>query len=123
MNQIIRTLWLSAFILFFSTSLMAQEKEQGMASYYHDKFEGRSTASGEPYSKIKYTAAHRTLAFGTRVRVTNLENNKSVIVTVNDRGPFVKGRVIDVSRAAATELGFVDQGVARVEIEVLTEKD
>lgn len=97
----------------------AQTTETGQASFYSDKFEGQKTASGELYRASKMTAAHRTLPFGTRVKVTNSSNNRSVIVTINDRGPFVKGRIIDLSKAAAKKLGFIDQGVTRVKVELL----
>ncbi len=97
----------------------AQSTEMGMASFYSDKFEGQQTASGEIYKASKMTAAHRTLPFGTRVKVTNLSNNRSVTVTVNDRGPFVKDRIIDLSKAAATKLDYIDQGVTKVKIEPL----
>lgn len=91
----------------------------GKASYYADKFHGRSTASGEKYDKRKLTAAHRNLPFGTRVRVRNLKNNRSVIVRINDRGPFVKGRIVDLSRAAAERIDMVRDGVVSVKVEVL----
>jgi rare lipoprotein A len=90
-----------------------------MASYYHSKFQGRPTASGEVYNETELTGAHRTLPFGTRVRVTNLANDQSVVVRINDRGPFIKGRIIDVSRRAARELGFIVQGTTKVHVEVL----
>ena len=92
----------------------------GIASYYHPGLIGRLTANGERYSDLALTAAHRTLDLGTRVRVTNLENLRSVVVTVNDRGPYAKGRVIDLSRRAARLLGFVHEGVAKVRVEPLT---
>lgn len=92
---------------------------EGVASYYHDSLHGNPTASGAPYDKGDYTAAHRKLPFGTRVRVVNLENNRSVLVEVTDRGPFVKGRIIDLSRRAAKDLGIIKEGVANVRIEVL----
>ena len=97
--------------------------QTGKASFYSDKFEGTKTASGERYKKKKLTGAHKTLPFGTRVKVTNLANNQSVEVVINDRGPYVDGRVIDVSRAAAEKLGFVNQGLAEVKIEVLDPGD
>ena len=98
----------------------AHERGQvGRASYYHDFFDGRKTASGETFSSQMLTAAHRTLEFGTRVRVTNLSNLKSVVVTINDRGPYVSGRIIDLSRRAASVLGFVRNGVTRVRVEPL----
>lgn len=93
--------------------------ERGRASYYGDEFEGRRTASGERYDGDAMTAAHRTLPFGTRVRVTNLDNGKSVEVVVNDRGPHRAGRVIDLSRHAAEELGMMRAGTARVAVEVV----
>ncbi|MEJ2004951.1 MAG: septal ring lytic transglycosylase RlpA family protein [Cyclobacteriaceae bacterium] len=104
----------------FSTPVFAQSA-RGKASYYADKFEGRPTASGEKYRRNKFTAAHRKLPFGTIIRVTNLENQREVIVTVNDRGPFVKGRIIDLSRAAAESLDFIMQGTADVEVEVISD--
>ncbi len=91
----------------------------GKASYYSDKFHGRRTASGSTYNKNELTAAHRTLDFGTIVRVTNILNNKIVVVKITDRGPFVTGREIDLSRAAAEQLGMIQSGVIDVKIEVL----
>lgn len=91
----------------------------GMASYYGKRFHGRRTASGQRFDQHAMTAAHRTLRFGTKVRVTNVRSGRSVIVTINDRGPFVRGRVIDVSRAAASRLGMIGSGVAPVRLEVL----
>ncbi|RYY99676.1 MAG: septal ring lytic transglycosylase RlpA family protein [Chitinophagaceae bacterium] len=107
-------LLLSALLLLSSCARTLTES--GKASYYADKFEGRKTANGETFRQKKYTAAHRTLPFGTRVKVTNLDNGKTVKVKVNDRGPFVAGRIIDLSRAAAGDLGLVQSGVARVQI-------
>jgi rare lipoprotein A len=92
--------------------------EEGMASYYADSLNGNATASGEPYNKDDMTAAHRTLEFGTRVKVTNLANGKSVTVRINDRGPHTKARIIDVSGAAAVKLGLLDSGTAKVNLEV-----
>jgi len=93
--------------------------ERGMASWYGPNFHGRRTANGETYDMHGLTAAHRTLPFGTWVRVTNLDNGRSVDLRINDRGPFAKGRVIDVSYAAAERLEMVGPGTARVEIRVL----
>jgi len=93
--------------------------EGGMASFYGRAFNGRRTASGEAFDMTAMTAAHRTLPFGTLVRVTNPDNGHSVVVRINDRGPFHGGRVIDVSRAAATELGMIGPGRARVELAVV----
>jgi len=92
----------------------------GAASFYHPALDGRLTASGATFDSHLLTAAHRTLQFGTRVRVTNLVNLRSVVVTINDRGPFVRGRIIDLSRQAAAALGFVRNGIARVRVEPLT---
>lgn len=101
----------------------AGQVQHGKASFYADKFEGRPTASGQKYRHNKLTAAHKTLPFGTKVKVTNTANNKTVEVIVNDRGPWVEGRVIDVSRAAAEALGFVNQGLADVQLEVIDPGD
>ncbi|HEX3112882.1 MAG TPA: septal ring lytic transglycosylase RlpA family protein [Candidatus Eisenbacteria bacterium] len=92
----------------------------GIASFYHSSLVGNLTANGERYDEGALTAAHRTLGLGTRVRVTNLENRRSVVVTVNDRGPYAKGRIIDLSRRAARVLGFVHDGVTKVKVEPLT---
>ncbi len=116
------------FFLFFgllamlSTALKAQVQE-GTASYYADKFEGKPTASGEKYKHAKLTAAHRTLPFGTVLRVTNTQTGQSAEVRVNDRGPFVKNRVLDVSKSAAEALGFLNKGLAVVKIEVIDAGD
>jgi len=93
--------------------------ESGKASYYAMKFSGRKTASGEIYDSNKMTAAHPSLPFGTRVRVTNLYNNTSVVVRINDRGPHVKSRIIDLSYAAAQQLDIISKGIADVAVEVL----
>ena len=92
--------------------------EEGSASYYADSLSGNPTASGEPYDKDALTAAHRTLAFDTMVRITNLDNGKTVVVRINDRGPHTKNRIIDVSGAAAKQLGLIDSGTAKVRLEV-----
>lgn len=91
----------------------------GLASWYGREFDGRRTASGERFDMNRLTAAHRTLPFNTRVRVTNLENGRSVEVRINDRGPFVEGRIIDLSYRAARKIGMVKPGLARVRLEVL----
>jgi rare lipoprotein A len=91
----------------------------GVASWYGGRFHGRQTASGETYDMYALTAAHRSLPFGTRVRVTNLDNGRSVVLRINDRGPFVKRRIIDVSRRAAEDLGFIRDGLTRVRVEVI----
>lgn len=107
-------------LLFFSVSSIAQKLQtEGIASYYADKFVGRTTADGSKYKHNKLTAAHKTLPFDTKVKVTNLSNKKSVIVVINDRGPFVKGRIIDLSKSAAKKLDFIDDGITKVKIKVL----
>jgi rare lipoprotein A len=93
--------------------------EVGLASYYGDALQGRHTASGERFDMHALTAAHRTLPFNTRVEVTNLENGRSVVVRINDRGPYVEGRVIDLSQAAARELRFLGRGTTRVRLKVV----
>jgi rare lipoprotein A len=108
---------LAIVIALLSTNLIAQV-QTGKASFYADKFEGTITSSGEKYRHNKLTAAHKTLPFGTKVRVTNLGNNKTVDVVINDRGPYVDGRIIDLSRSAAEELGFENYGLADVKLEV-----
>jgi rare lipoprotein A len=92
--------------------------EKGAASYYADSLSGNPTTSGEPYDKNALTAAHRTLPFDTMVKVTNLDNGKTVVVRINDRGPHTKSRIIDVSGAAAVQLGLIDSGTAKVRLEV-----
>lgn len=91
----------------------------GLASWYGKPYHGRRTASGEVYNMYGVSAAHRTLPFGTRVRVTRLDNGRSIVVRINDRGPFVRGRIIDLSYGAAKKLGMVQEGVVKVRIEVL----
>lgn len=99
--------------------VVSQVLEGGTASYYGRKFQGRPTASGERFDMNGLTAAHRTLPFGSRLRVTNPRNGKSVIVRINDRGPYSGHRVIDLSRAAAEQIGIVGTGHGRVELELL----
>lgn len=97
-------------------------KKNAIASYYHDKFNGRKTASGSIFNNKNYTAAHKTLPFGTKVRVTNLKNSKEIIVEINDRGPFIKGRQLDLSKKAFMDLAQnKNNGVLNVKIEVLPE--
>lgn len=95
------------------------ESTVGTASYYGKGFAGKPTASGEIFNPNAMTAAHKTYSFGTKVRIVNLKNNKTVVVRINDRGPYVEGRIIDLSRGAAEKIGMVNDGVTRVRIEVL----
>lgn len=92
---------------------------RGLASYYGRFHDGQRTASGELFDMQAMTAAHRTLPFGTQVRVTNLKSGRAVVVRINDRGPFVKGRLLDLSYAAAKQLGVLRTGLARVRMEVI----
>jgi len=94
--------------------------EFGLASWYGEQFQGNPTASGEVYDMNGLTAAHRSLPLGTKIKVTNLKNNRSLIVRVNDRGPFISSRILDVSMAAAKKLGFLGAGVAYVRSEVVS---
>lgn len=108
---------LFSFLYFVS---FAQSFEQtGYCTYYADKFNGRNTSSGEPYNNKLFTAAHRTLPFNTVVLVTNIRNQKKVLVKINDRGPHTKGRILDVSKAAAIELDIIHYGVDKVKLEVV----
>ncbi|AJG15549.1 septal ring lytic transglycosylase RlpA family protein [Pseudomonas shirazica] len=93
----------------------------GTASYYGSRHHGKRTASGEPFNQHGLTAAHRSLPFGTRVRVTNLANQRSVVVRINDRGPHTRGRLIDLSRAAAEKIGMIRSGTARVRVQGLSD--
>ena len=104
-------------------SIDRRPTETGQASWYGKAHHGQRTASGEPFDMHSLTAAHRTLPFGTIVRVTNLGNGRSVDVRINDRGPFRHGRIIDLSYEAAGRLGIVSTGTARVEIKVIGRRD
>jgi rare lipoprotein A len=94
--------------------------QEGIASWYGGKHHGGPTASGERFDKNAMTAAHRTLRMNTRVRVTNKRNGRSVVVRINDRGPYTKGRIIDVSEAAARQLGMIERGIVPVRVEVIS---
>jgi len=115
-NVIVKQVLIFSACFIFITSCAPKIHEKGGASYYADKFKGRRTASGEKFRQHKLTAAHKTLPFGTAVRVKNLSNGKTVKVRINDRGPFVSGRIIDLSKRAARKLGIIQSGVAKVEI-------
>jgi len=114
--------FLTLFFFLLITCSFAQV-QTGKASFYADKFEGSMTSSGEKYRHNKFTGAHKFLPFGTKVKITNLSNNETVEVTINDRGPYVDDRIIDLSRAAAEKLGFVNQGLADVKLEVVDAGD
>lgn len=108
------TLFFIGLLLF--SSCASRVIQTGRASYYGDRHNGQKTASGEKFRNSKLTAAHKTLPFGTRVKVRNLKNGKTVRVRINDRGPFVAGRIIDLSRKAAAKIEMIDDGIANVEI-------
>lgn len=103
----------------FASNNINLYKNSAVASYYADKYHGRKTSNGEIFNMYDLTAAHKTLPFNTKVKVTNLSNGKSVIVRINDRGPFVKGREIDLSKAAAVKIGMIKSGTAKVSLEIL----
>jgi rare lipoprotein A len=92
---------------------------KGKASYYGEKFHGRKTASGEIFNMYAMTAAHKSLPFGTKIKVTNTSNQKSVVVEINDRGPFVGNRILDLSYQAAREIGMLNSGIADVSIKII----
>lgn len=96
---------------------------KGKASFYADWFDGRLTANGEFFSQEEYTAAHKTLPFDTWVEVKNLENDKTVFLRINDRGPYIKGRIIDLSKAGARAIGDLKQGIFNVEIRIVEKRD
>jgi rare lipoprotein A len=113
---ILGILGLALIVLFIrSTSV-------GVASYYSNALRGRKTASGERYDPSKLTAAHKSLPLGTVVKVTNLSNNKQVVVKINDRGPYVRGRIIDLSYSAARQLGMLKDGMTKVKVEVVKKR-
>ena len=131
MIQKVLVLFVLSGVLFAGSCSVTKDKnekvsykyyQKGEASWYGPGFNGKKTASGEIFDMNKLTAAHRKLAFGTKVRVTNLNNNKSVIVRINDRGPFKKSRVIDLSKKAAEKIGLVQSGIAPVKIEIVVKK-
>ncbi len=117
----------TAAILFLLLPLFAISGEvypqYGNASWYGKSFQGKKTASGERFDQHSFTGAHRSLPFGTLVRVINLRNGKDVVITVNDRGPFIRGRIIDISRAAASSIGILSRGVTRVRVEIVSKPE
>ncbi len=118
--------WLTPLFLTFTILPTTQTQAaitEGTASYYADHFHGRKTANGNTFDTQDLTAAHRTLSFGTKVLVTNKSNGRSVEVTINDRGPYVHGRMIDLSKSAAKEIGMLGSGTAQVEIQVVDAGD
>jgi len=112
----VKSFLLIASIVVSQSSCAPKIVQSGKASYYADRFKNKPTASGQPYRPRKLTAAHRTLPFGTKVTVVNRHNGKHVKVIINDRGPFISGRIIDLSKKAAKRLNIIDVGVADVKI-------
>ncbi|TVM06937.1 MAG: septal ring lytic transglycosylase RlpA family protein [Halomonas sp.] len=117
-KRVMQRLCFIVVLLGTSSSLQANTDsrviEEGIASYYSDYFQGRTTASGDTFNQQELTAAHKTLPFGTRVKVVRTDTGQEVEVVINDRGPFIKGRVIDLTKRAAQKLGMLDRGVAPV---------
>ena len=126
-KRLILRLGIAAMLAFMPLAASAKyatgDTLTGVASYYAKRFHGNKTASGQRYDQSAYTAAHKRLPFGTKVRVTQKKTGKSVVVTINDRGPYVKGRVIDLSRRAAGDLGMMKRGSTKVVIEILSLPD
>ncbi len=119
--------WLPGTVLLFTLLLLnscagTRFTEEGKASYYSNKLEGRKMANGQKYDPDKLTAAHKTLPLGTRVKVTNLETRESVKVTITDRGPFTPGRVVDLSYKAANKINIIKAGVAPVKLKTVKRK-
>ncbi|RFS23404.1 septal ring lytic transglycosylase RlpA family protein [Chitinophaga silvatica] len=121
-SPFLRSLGAMLLILIAFSSCSRKITETGKASYYANSFDGKKTASGEIFRQRRLTAAHKSLPFGTKVTVINVANGKSVRVIVNDRGPFVAGRIIDLSSKAAQRIGMLNTGVANVEIKYKKKK-
>ena len=121
MKKILSKYLIISIFIALSTSACAKNNgiQTGNGSWYGKKFQGRLTANGEKYNMYALTAAHKTLPFNTMVEVTNLSNNRKVIVRINDRGPYAKGRIIDLSYLGAKKLGYANKGVAKLKIKVL----
>ena len=121
MKKILNKYLIISLLIALSTTACAKHNgiQTGKGSWYGKKFHGRKTASGEKYNMYALTAAHKTLPFNTMVEVTNLSNHRKVIVRINDRGPYAKGRIIDLSYLAAKKLGYANKGVAKLKVKVL----
>ncbi|QRN40882.1 MAG: septal ring lytic transglycosylase RlpA family protein [Neisseriaceae bacterium] len=118
-KQVVDDILMNSTASKFQKEQVVKFEQTGLASWYGKSFHGRRTASGEIYDMYKMTAAHKKLPLNTKIRVTNLKNNKRVTLKVNDRGPYMGKRILDVSYVAAQELGFVSKGVAKVKVEIL----
>lgn len=116
-------LLIASFFMVVGMSASKPYNAEGKASFYANKFHGRLTSNGEIFNQDSLTCAHRTLPFGTYLKVTNKQNGRAVIVRVNDRGPFIEGRIVDLSRAAAKQLDMVDKGVVRVDVAQVNNPD
>lgn len=112
----------SLFLVLWACHNNVISRQEGLASYYADRFQDRETASGELYDTSEYTAAHRDLPFGQKIRVIRKDNGNTVLVTVNDRGPYNQNRIIDLSKAAAKDLEMLEEGVLEVTLEILKDK-
>ena len=121
MKNIFNKYLIISLLLALSTSACAKNNgiQTGKGSWYGKKFHGRQTANGEKYNMYALTAAHKTLPFNSIVEVTNLSNNRKITVRINDRGPYAKGRIIDLSYLAAKKLGYINKGVAKLKVKVL----
>ena len=121
MKKILNKYLILSLLVALSSSACAKHNriQTGKGSWYGKKFHGRKTASGKKYNMYALTAAHKTLPFNTIVEVTNLSNNRKVIVRINDRGPYAKGRIIDLSYLAAKKLGYINKGVEKLKVRVL----
>ena len=121
MKKTLHNYFILIILITFSTTACAKPNgtQVGKGSWYGKKFQGRLTANGEKYNMYALTAAHKTLPFNTMVEVTNLSNQRKIIVRINDRGPYAKGRIIDLSYLAAKKLGYVNKGVAKLKVRVL----
>ena len=118
-NRFKKKIVASFLVMFFTVGFLFAQTSKGFASYYASKFSGRRTTSGEKYNPDSLTAAHKTLALGTIVKVTNLKNGKSSVVKINDRLPKKSKRIIDLSKKAAKELDMIQVGIVKVELEVV----
>lgn len=119
MNRYLKGILIAVFIMLGCHQLAFSQEESGIASWYGPGLETNTTAGGEVFDMNQLTAAHPSLPFNTRVRVTNLKNKKSVVVRINDRGPFIKQRIIDLSMEAASRLDMLHSGIVRVKVEIL----
>lgn len=119
MSKLLTRYLLPLFIILSTFAAQSVSAEEGVAAYYSNKFQGRKMVNGQRYDKNKLTAAHKTLPLGTKVKVTDLKNNKSVVVTITDRGPHSPKRIVDLSYAAAKKIGLIRAGLSRVNLAIV----